>query len=284
MKNDLSSYYPAALTVAGSDSGGGAGIQVDLRTFNALGVYGTSVITAVTAQNPFEVRGVEAVSAEMVSLQLASVLDRIKVKYAKSGMLLNGGIVEAVADAVRRYRVNLVCDPVAVSTSGRPLLEDSGAEMLKRKLLPAAAWFTPNLPECELLTGRKITNWQEACDAARCCYDLWGVSVLLKTGHAGFTGKRAADVVVHKGKVYELSSPRITISGVVGHGTGCTLSAAMTAGFALGFEWQEVLHEAKAFLFGSLREGVLIGEDTGAMYPPVEDSYDEVTLKAVKGC
>ena len=284
MKNDLSSYYPAALTIAGSDSGGGAGIQVDLRTFNALGVYGTSVITAVTAQNPYEVRGVEAVSPEMVSLQLSSVLDRIKVKYAKSGMLVNGGIVEAVAAAVKRYHVKLVCDPVAVSTSGRPLLERSGVEVLKNKLLPLAAWITPNIPECELLTGRSIKNRQDAIDAARELYDSRGVSVLLKTGHAAFDGKRAADVVVHKGKVYELSSPRLEIGGVVGHGTGCTLSAAMTAGFALGFDWQEVLHEAKAFLLGSLREGVLIGEDTGSMYPPVEDSYDEVTLKAVKGC
>ena len=278
MKKKNPPFYPVALTIAGSDSGGGAGVQADLRTFNALGVFGTSVITAVTSQNPAEVRRIDAIPAEGVAAQLGAVLDRLAVKCAKSGMLFSAPVVEAVAAVVSERRLSLVCDPVMVSTSGAPLLCDDAVDAVRRLLLPHAMWITPNIPEAELLTGRSITSRAECLAAARECADRWGVSVLLKTGHADYGRGEAADFVVREGECFELVSPRLRLSGFTAHGTGCTLSAAMAAGFALGFPWDECIREAKAFVLGSLRENVRVGEGIDAMYPPSEDSYELVTL------
>ena len=279
MKKKKPSFYPVALTIAGSDSGGGAGIQADLRTFNALGVFGVTAITAVTSQNPAEVRRIDAIPPEGVKAQIDTVLDRLAVKYAKSGMLFSAPVVETVAAVVAERALPLVCDPVMVSTSGAPLLQTDAIDAVRRELIPRAQWITPNIPEAELLSGRSIRNRDECLAAARACFDRWGVSVLLKTGHADFGRGEAADFVVRAGECFELVSPRLPISGFTAHGTGCTLSAAIAAGFALGFEWDECIREAKAFVLGSLREHVCVGDGIDAMYPPAEDSYDLVLLR-----
>ena len=282
MKKKIPPFYPVALTIAGSDSGGGAGVQADLRTFNALGVFGTSAITAITSQNPAEVRRIDAIPAEGVAAQIETVLDRLAVKCAKSGMLFSAPVVETVAAIVAERKIPLICDPVMVSTSGAPLLRDDAVEAVKRTLIPRASWITPNIPEAALLTGRSIGSRAECLAAARECFDRWGVSVLLKTGHADFGRGEAADFVVRDGKCFELVSPRLELTGFTAHGTGCTLSAAIAAGFALDFGWEECIREAKAFVLGSLREHVRVGEGIDAMYPPAEDSFGLVALRPVK--
>ena len=187
-------FYPVALTVAGSDSGGGAGIQADLRTFNAFGIFGCSAVTAVTSQNPLEVRRVDAIGAEGVKAQLDAVLDKLAVRWAKSGMLADAATVRIVAKTVKERKLSLVCDPVMVSTSGAALLAPDAADAVRDELLPVAKWITPNLPEAERLLGEKINSFDECAEAARRLFELCGASVLLKTGHARF-GDGADDVI-----------------------------------------------------------------------------------------
>ena len=280
MKNNpKNKIYPAALTIAGSDSGGGAGIQADLRTFNAFGVYGCTAITAVTSQNPKRVTRIDALPAEGVVSQIDTVLEAVAIRHAKSGMLFSAEIVSAVADAVKRHRIPLVVDPVMVSTSGSVLLENSAIEALKRELLPLAEWITPNIPEAELLLGRKLRSGRDYFDAARECHERWGAAILLKSGHAP-AGKFADDVVCREGQLYRLRSHRLPEHGC-SHGTGCTLSAALTAALALEMPWKNALCEAKAFVLGSMEEFVEIGKGVTAMYPPVEDRIDQVRLERV---
>ena len=278
MKNiPKNKIYPAALTIAGSDSGGGAGIQADLRTFNAFGVYGCTAITAVTSQNPKRVTRIDALPAEGVVSQIDAVMEAVAIRRAKSGMLFSAEIVAAVAEAVKRYKLPLVVDPVMVSTSGSVLLESSAIEALKKELLPLAEWITPNIPEAELLLGRKLRSEREYRDAARECYEKWGASVLLKSGHAP-AGKFADDFVCREGVVYKLRSRRLPERGC-SHGTGCTLSSALTAALALEMPWKNALCEAKAFVLGSMEEFVEIGKGVTAMYPPVDDRIDQVRLE-----
>ena len=281
-KKTFDRFYPVALTIAGSDSGGGAGVQADLRTFNAYGVYGVSAITGVTSQNPAEVRRIDTLPADAVKCQLDTVLDRLAVRWAKSGMLADAAIAEAVAATVVERELPLVCDPVMVSTSGARLLEDSAVAVIRDKLLPAAKWITPNLPEAELLLGVTIDSLDKCADAARALYDRCGAGVLLKTGHAAFS-EDAADIVCRDGKLYLLSSERIDVPHLAAHGTGCTLSAAVAAGLAAGASWKQALCDAKAFVLGSLAECAPIGPDLEAMYPPVGDYSAAVTLKAFPG-
>lgn len=269
--------YPSALTIAGSDSGGGAGIQADLRTFNAFGVYGCTAITALTSQNPKRVARIDAVPAEGVASQIDTVLEAISVRFAKTGMLFSAEIVTAVAACVKAHRLPLVVDPVMVSTSGSILLEEDAIEALKRELFPLATWITPNIPEAELLLGRKLENEKQYAAAALECYEKWGVSVLLKSGHSK-GGKFATDFICREGEQYRLSSQRLPDQGQA-HGTGCTLSAAMAAAFALEMPWKNALCEAKAFVLGSLAEFVEIGPGVPAMYPPVEDRVDQVRIE-----
>lgn len=279
MKNkNKNEFYPAALTIAGSDSGGGAGIQADLRTFNAFGVFGCTAITAVTAQNPREVRRIDPVPAEGVRAQIDAVMAAVAVRYAKSGMLAEAAIVENVADAVETHRLKLIADPVMVSTSGAVLLAPDAIDAVRRLLLKRAAWITPNLPEAELLLDRKLRNERDYREAALACHELFGASVLLKTGHAP-AGKFAVDYVCCDRTLYALSSPRLPSVRGVSHGTGCTLSAALTAALAMGMPWKQALCEAKAFVLGSLRETVPIGPNLSAMYPPVEDHLNAVRLE-----
>lgn len=280
MKSAEREFYPAALTIAGSDSGGGAGIQADLRTFAAFGVFGCTAITAVTAQNPQEVSRVDAIPAAGVTAQIKAVLPAITIAAIKTGMLLNAEIIESVAECLTGQRVSLVVDPVMVSTSGTPLLEAAATQVLMDKLLPLANWITPNVPEAELLLGRKLTTRQDIVAAAAEFGQRWKCSVILKTGHFDANSDVAADVVYHDGKIYELSSPRLADSKAA-HGTGCTLSAALTAALALGVPWKKALRMAKGFVYGSLDEAISIGPKIEAMYPPGESYLGRTLLSRI---
>ena len=275
--NPKNEIYPAALSIAGSDSGGGAGIQADLRTFNAFGVYGCTAITAVTSQNPKKVARIDAIPAEGVVSQIETVLEAIRVRCAKTGMLFSAEIVSAVAACMARHELPLVVDPVMVSTSGSMLLKEDAVEALKNELFPLADWITPNLPEAELLLGRKLKGEADYIDAARECHGRWGAAVLLKSGHAP-AGRFANDFICREGCVYRLSSKRLPDRGQ-SHGTGCTLSSALAAALALEMPWKSALCEAKAFVLGSLAEYVEIGPGVPAMYPPVDDRVEQVRLE-----
>ena len=275
--------YPAAMTIAGSDSGGGAGIQADLRTFSYFRVFGTSAITAVTFQNPLEVTGIEAVAPDGVRDQIATVRKAIDIAAAKTGMLFSAEIIEAAASAMGDFTGPLVVDPVMISTSGKKLLQDSAIEALRNVLIPQAAWITPNLPEAEVLAGRQIGSGDDAVNAARECSEKWGCSVVVKGGHA--EGSQASDIVVHQGHTLLLSTPRVPVWGNSDHGTGCTFSAALTAQLAWGTEWKTALIRAKAFVLASLSRPVRLSERAAGMFPPeegLEYFCKQITCREIK--
>ncbi len=270
-----------ALTIAGSDSGGGAGIQADLRAFAQFGVFGTSVITAVTAQNPAGVRGVHAVDAESVLAQLGAVLDAFDVGAAKTGMMFNAEIIRAVAAGLRACprRFPLVVDPVMVATSGSRLLRDDAADALCRELLPLAAVITPNLPEAEVLCGHAVRSPQEAADAARELAARFGTPVLLKGGHSAEAP--GTDLFCERGgALWRLRSP-VVAEPASAHGTGCSLSAAAAACLAKGMSTLEALRHAKAYVYGALCGGVRVGQGTFAMWPAERLPLDEIVVEKV---
>jgi hydroxymethylpyrimidine/phosphomethylpyrimidine kinase len=254
-----------ALTIAGSDSSGGAGIQADLKTFSAFGVYGASVITALTAQNTRGVQGVEAVSAPFVAAQLNSVLSDLDVGAIKTGMLANAAIVETVAGVLRAApRRPLVVDPVMVATSGDLLLEPQAVDAIKRQLVPLATLITPNLPEAATLLGRPMAQSEaqsepETVAQARALLALGCRAVLIKGGHG--TGDTAVDILAEGSKVERLVRPRVATPHT--HGTGCTLSAAIAALLAQGATLTEAVRRAKDFVWQGLQHGRALGIGKG---------------------
>ncbi|MCI0419672.1 MAG: bifunctional hydroxymethylpyrimidine kinase/phosphomethylpyrimidine kinase, partial [Acidobacteria bacterium] len=231
---------PKALTIAGSDSGGGAGIQADLKTFAAFGVYGCSVITAITAQNTHQVTGIEPVSPEMVGKQLEAVLSDIRPDVVKTGMLANAGIIQAVVAALSQAeRIPLVLDPVMVAKSGDALLAPDATTALRRQLLPLADLVTPNVPEAEVLTGMALVTEEDFVEAARQIRNMGAKAVLLKGGHRprqqAATDPRHEEVVdlFYDGQdFHSIRGPWINTPHT--HGTGCTLASAIAAGLAQG--------------------------------------------------
>ena len=261
---------PVALTIAGSDSGGGAGIQADLRAFGYFGVFGTSVITAVTAQNPGGVRGVHAVDPAHVRLQMDAVLEAFQVGGIKTGMLFSAEIIRAVAAGLRAHaaagrRIPVVVDPVMVATSGSRLLREDAAETLCRELLPLAAVITPNLPEAEMLCGRALRTPLAAAAAARELAERFGTAVLLKGGHSRETP--GTDLFCDGSSLWRLRSPDLA-NPASAHGTGCSLSAAAAACLAQGMAPLEALRQAKAYVYGALQSGIRVGPETFAMWSP----------------
>lgn len=239
----------AALTIAGSDSGGGAGIQADLKTFSALGVYGASAITGITAQNTLGVNGVEPVSAPMVAAQIAAVLDDIEIGAIKIGMLACPAIIEAVAGALEGYSGPVVLDPVMVAKSGDPLLEDAAVDTLKDRLLPRADVLTPNLPEAaRLLDTAPAQSAEETVAQGRSLLDLGARAVLMKGGHA--EGPICVDRLVTRETVSQITTPRIATRNT--HGTGCSLSSAIAAELAKGAELETAVRRAQAWLHGAI--------------------------------
>ena len=272
-KNKTVEFYPTALTISGSDSGGGSGIQADLRTFNAYGIYGCSAVTAVTSQNPLEITGIVNIPASEVTRQIETIMQEIPVKFAKTGMLCDEETISAVAALAAKYKLELICDPAFITGRTQNL-----ASALKSNLLPETKWFTPNVPAAELLLGRKINNLNSQKDAAKELYEKYGCSVLLKGGHLDCR-KTAVDAVCVKGEIFILKSPAVELDAASeSHGCGSTLSAALTAGLAMGMSWQNALLDAKAFVLGSMRETAQIGPDIFAMYPPTVDCTGDVAL------
>ena len=237
---------PVALTVAGSDSGGGAGIQADLKTFAALGVHGTSAITCITAQNPAGVRGIQACRAEIVRHQLEAVFDELPPAAAKTGMLYSAAIIRVAADFFRRHpQLPLVVDPVMVSTSGAQLLKPAAVKALYAELLPLAALVTPNLDEAEILVGHKLTSVSDLRAAARELHRRFGGAALLKGGHLRGL-KEAVDIFYDGRQELLLSAP--VIRGVSTHGTGCTYSAAIAGHLARGCSLSRAVRQAKEYI------------------------------------
>src|SRR5689334_13178412 len=235
-KKEHSQTVPRALTIAGSDSGGGAGIQADLKTFAALGVYGMSAITAITVQNTQGVRAAHDLSVELIEGQIDAVVEDIGVDAAKTGMLSSPEIIEAVAKRARRWRLRLVVDPVMVAKGGAPLLHPEAVTTLRTQLLPLAEVVTPNLPEAEVLLERRIETLKEMREAARDIHQLGPRHVVVKGGHRT---AEPIDVYFDGQDFSELRADRIQTPHT--HGTGCTFSAAITALIARGWPVSEAV-------------------------------------------
>jgi hydroxymethylpyrimidine/phosphomethylpyrimidine kinase len=246
-----------ALTVAGSDSGGGAGIQADLNTFRAHGVFGTSAITCVTAQNPGCVSAVQSIEPRVVAEQMDRVFEAFPIRGAKTGMLYDAAIIKAVADgfARRKFRA-LVVDPVMVATSGARLLRKDAITALTTKLLPRAAVVTPNLAEVEVLSQRSVRTVDDLRRAARALAERFGVPFLVKGGHLP-GAERAVDVLYDGRTFHEFSGPLVRNANP--HGAGCTFSAAIAANLALGRSLVESIRRAKAFVTRAIRDSIRIG-------------------------
>jgi hydroxymethylpyrimidine/phosphomethylpyrimidine kinase len=237
------SKLPVALTIAGSDSGGGAGIQADLKTFAALGVHGTSAITCVTAQNPARVTAIETCRPIIVRKQIAAILSGLQPTAAKTGMLHSALIIRAVLESLREApKLRLIVDPVMISTSGTRLLQRDAIKILRSRLLPRATLITPNLDEAAHLAEMKLRDIEDLRSAARRLQGEFGCAVLVKGGHL-INATEAADIFYDGTTELLLSAP--FIKGLRTHGTGCTYSAAVTAYLALGFELADAVIRAK---------------------------------------
>jgi hydroxymethylpyrimidine/phosphomethylpyrimidine kinase len=251
-----------ALTIAGSDSGAGAGIQADLKTFAALGVYGVTVVTAVTAQNTVGVRAVQEIEPAIVMAQLDAVAEDFSIAALKTGMLASASIITAVAAGVRRHRLShLVVDPVMVAKSGDRLLREDAVSALRTLVLPLADLVTPNLPEAEVLAGRPIHSIADRVEAARAIIQLGARAVVIKGGHAD--DDPVLDLLVEADAVHEFRAPRIRTTST--HGTGCTFSAAITAGLAQGLGARAAVAQAKRYVSLALERAEPLGHGHGPL-------------------
>jgi hydroxymethylpyrimidine/phosphomethylpyrimidine kinase len=254
-----------ALTIAGSDSGAGAGIQADLKTFAALGVYGTSAITAITAQNTVGVSAVFALSPKLVAAQIDAVIADIGAHAVKTGMLANKAIIDIVADKVEQHRFkNLIVDPVMVATSGDLLIKRNAVSALRARLLPLAAVVTPNISEAEELTGMELRTDFDIEEAARRIVKMGARSVVIKGGHS----KGPALDIFFDGKQFvPLKAQRVRTKTT--HGTGCSFSAAIAARLAKGDRMEDAVHRAKTYITAAIRAGFTIGSG----HSPVHHFY-----------
>lgn len=278
MNHDIPFRYPVALTVAGSDSGGGAGIQADLKTFSSLGVYGASVITAITAQNTQGVRGIQPVDPAIVRGQLEAVFEDLTVDAVKTGMLHNTAAVRILAETIDRYRPPfVVVDPVMVSTSGSKLIEDDTIESVRTLLFPRADLITPNLNEAELLSGTIVRTEADLERAGQCLLALGCRAVLMKGGH--LPGNRKTDWLLSAGRP-PLRLEQTTVATMNTHGTGCTLSSAIAAYAALGYGLSEAVARAKDYLTAALLAGADVR--TGHGYGPVDHFFAPVPLHKIE--
>lgn len=255
--------YPVALTIAGSDSGGGAGIQADIKTFSSLGVFGMSAITAITAQNTKGVRGIQSISPEILRGQIEAVQDDFQVDAIKIGMLHNRETIDLVADLLPAFGgIPIILDPVMISTSGSKLLEDDAIRSIVERLFPMATLLTPNIPEAEFLSDLKIKNDKDIYVAAEILFGKGSPSLLIKGGH--MEGDNMVDRLFISGEEpLVLTSPTVNTNNT--HGTGCTLSSAIAAYMALGNSLRDAVRLAKSYMDGALAAGadVHIGEGHG---------------------
>jgi hydroxymethylpyrimidine/phosphomethylpyrimidine kinase len=267
-------HYPRVLTIAGSDSGGGAGIQADLKTFSALGCYGMTAITAITAQNTLGVTAIHAVPAAVLKAQLQAVIEDIGVDAVKIGMLATPEVVETVAWAIDHYGLQrVVLDPVMVATSGDVLVGQETVGVLVRELFGRAAIVTPNLDEAALLLGHPIASLEALDPAATELLQLGAQAALLKGGH--LAGDLVADVLAQRGRPHlRLQSGRIASRNV--HGTGCTLSSAIAAHLALGHSLEEAVRLARAYILQAIAAGAPVR--TGAGHGPLNHGFAPVAM------
>lgn len=250
-----------ALTIAGSDSSGGAGIQADLKTMITNGVYGMSVITALTAQNTTGVRSIQEASPQFVADQLDSVFEDIYPDAVKTGMLSSSEIIRVIGQKLRQYEAkNIVIDPVMVATSGAKLIADEAIEALKEDLFPLATVITPNIYEAEILSSLKIENAKDMETAAKAIYDKFGCSVLLKGGHRI---NDANDLLYTGDKMHWFKGERIDNPNT--HGTGCTLSSAIASNLAKGLDLVESVNKAKKYISNALKAGLDLGKGSGPL-------------------
>ena len=252
---------PRAMTIAGSDSGGGAGIQADLKTFGALGVYGTSVLTAITAQNTVQVTDVLELPTTLIGSQIDAVLSDIGTDAIKTGMLSSSVIIEVVAEKIREHDLtDLVVDPVMVAKGGDRLLREDAVEALRTLLVPLARVVTPNVHEAGVLVERQIENLDDARDAAREIVAMGAKSAVVKGGH--FEGP-ATDVLFDGDEFRAFTAPRLTTTST--HGTGCTFASAIAAGLAKGLSVRESVAEAKRYVTDAIRHAFPIGRGHGPL-------------------
>ena len=265
-----SKSYPKVLSIAGSDSSGGAGIQADLKTFSALGVYGATAITAITAQNTQGVNSQFALEPQMVYDQIAAVMDDIEPSVVKIGMLSNTAIVEAVAKALHDYKPSfIVLDPVIVSSTGHRLLSIEAQETIKEKLIPIADLLTPNIPEMKALTDSSLSSLEEKKEAAQQLFNLGAKAILLKGGHE--EGEMKTDVLFVNQQTTDNGQQTLsmftseTVVTKNTHGTGCTLSSAIAAFIARGLSLEDAISEAKNYVTEAIRAGadINIGKGIG---------------------
>jgi hydroxymethylpyrimidine kinase/phosphomethylpyrimidine kinase len=254
---------PVALTIAGSDSGGGAGIQADLKTFAAMGVHGTSAITAVTAQNTMTVTDIHEIPVRVIRAQIDAVVDDLGVQAAKTGMLASAKIIEAVSAAIRDHGIeNLVVDPVMFAKGGARLLHNDAIAALYKHLLPLAAVVTPNIPEAEVLLGRKLTSLEDRRRAARELVALGPRVAVVKGGHAEGD---ALDVYWDGVDLVELPGRRVETRNT--HGSGCAFSAAIAAGLAKGESPLDAVRHAKVFITHAIESSIEVGKGHGPVNP-----------------
>ena len=249
---------PVALTIAGSDPSGGAGIQADLKTFHQFGVYGEAVITLLTVQNSVRVSRVDVVSPELVRQQLEAVLEDIPPAAAKTGALGSAEVVREVACAAARFQFPLVVDPVMISKHGLPLAARTAVDAIREELVPRAALVTPNLPEAEALAGMTVQTLDDMRRAARLIHEMGARAVLIKGGHRG---PDATDILFDGAEWREFPAERIETPHT--HGTGCTYSAAITAGLACGLSLGEAVARAKRFIHEAIRTSPGLGRGSG---------------------
>lgn len=272
---------PVALTIAGSDSGGGAGIEADLKTFAALGVHGTAAITSVTAQNTYAVTAVHDLPPEMVEKQIVAVVEDMGVDAAKTGMLSNEEIIRAVARTVKRYSFPLVVDPVMIAKSGAPLLRPEAMTALIEEIIPLATLVTPNRFEAEKITGIRIRGLEDAKKAAKTIVEEYGAkAAIVKGGHIGEESGEAIDILYYEGEFREYRAPRIR-DGCT-HGTGCSFSAAITAELAKGKGLVEAIGVAKKFITMAIKYGLKIGKGHCPVNPTAWQEIPAESYNAVE--
>lgn len=257
-----SSRPPTAMTIAGSDSGGGAGVQADLKTFSALGVFGTSTLTAITAQNTIGVTAVHEIPTDVIAAQIDAVVSDIGADAVKTGMLSSSPIVAIVADAVRRHDItNLVVDPVMVAKSGDRLLREEAIATIRNELIPLAKVVTPNIPEAEDLTGRAIESDDDVRRAAETIIGMGARSVVIKGGHREGP---PTDVLYDGDEFLEFTAERIPSTNT--HGTGCTFASAVAAGLAHGLETPAAVRQAKDYVTAAISAAYPIGQGHGPLH------------------
>ena len=261
----LSEVHPCCLTIAGSDSGGNAGVQADLRTFHSYKLHGCTVFTALTAQNPNGVYAINEIAADFVSAQLDAILGTYSIAALKTGMLGSAGVVEAVVDRLKAFpAIFKVVDPVMVATSGAELAGAATRIAMEEQLLPLATLITPNIPEAEALSGRMVESLEDVRSAAKCLYDKFGAAILIKGGHQTRNTGEAEDILFDGKEYSSFSLPRIE-NPISTHGTGCTLSSAIASNLAKGYDLESSIQRAKDYISGALDAMLDLGQGSGPM-------------------